>query len=119
MSIRDQLHRLVDVLPEAEAGAALRFLEYLRDAPNGDEVTRILMTVPEVDEPFTREEEASLDRSLEEARRGETRPWPEVRIDLRKWDKDIVRDFSPSGDAAKWLKEVDAEIDRGDFSPIG
>ena len=79
MSIRDQLHRLVDVLPEAEAGAALRFLEYLRDAPNGDEVTRILMTAPEVDEPFTGEEEASLERALDEVRRGETKPWPEVR----------------------------------------
>lgn len=79
MSIREQLHRLVDFLPEAEAGAALRFLEYLRDAPNGDEVTRVLMTVPEVDEPFTDEEQASLDRSREEARRGETKPWPEVR----------------------------------------
>ena len=79
MSIREQLHRLVDFLPEAEAGAALRFLEYLRDAPNGDEVTRVLMTVPEVDEPFTDEEQASLDRSREEARRGETKSWQEVR----------------------------------------
>jgi len=34
MSIREQFHRLVDVLPEAEAGAALRFLEYPRDAPS-------------------------------------------------------------------------------------
>ena len=84
MSIREQLHRLVDVLPEAEAGAALRFLEYLRDAPNGDEVTRILMTAPEVDEPFTDEEEASLERALEEARRGETKPWPAVRMMLAR-----------------------------------
>ena len=84
MSIREQLHRLVDVLPEAEAGAALRFLEYLRDAPNGDEVTRILMTAPEVDEPFTDEEEASLERALEEARRGETKPWPDVRMMLAR-----------------------------------
>lgn len=79
MSIREQLHRLVDVLPEAEAGAALRFLEYLRDAPGGDEVTRILMRAPEVDEPFTDEEQASLDRAREKAGRGETKPWPEVR----------------------------------------
>ena len=119
MSIRDQLHRLVDVLPEAETGAALRFLEYLRDAPNGDEITRILMTAPEADEPFTPEEEDSLERAREEARRGETKPWPEVRIDSRKWDEDIVRDFAPNADGAKWLKEVDDEIDRGDFSPIG
>ena len=60
MSIREQLHRLVDVLPEAEAGAALRFLEYPRDAPSGDEVTRILMNAPKVDEPFTDDEQASI-----------------------------------------------------------
>ena len=89
------------------------------DAPNGDEITRILMTAPEADEPFTPEEEDSLERAREEARRGETKPWPEVRIDSRKWDEDIVRDFAPNADGAKWLKEVDDEIDRGDFSPIG
>ena len=42
-----------------------------------------------------------------------------ARIDSRKWDEDIVRDLAPNGDGAEWLKEVDDEIDRGDFSPIG
>ena len=42
-----------------------------------------------------------------------------ARIDSQKWDEDIVGDFAPNGDGAKWLKEVDDEIDRGDFSPIG
>ena len=42
-----------------------------------------------------------------------------ARIDSQKWDEDIVRDFAPNGDGAKWLKEVDDEIDRRDFSPIG
>jgi len=79
MFIREQLHRLVDVLPEAEAGAALRFLEYPRDASSGNQVTRILMTASEVDEPFTDDEQASLDRARDEARPGETKPWPEVR----------------------------------------
>ena len=83
MSIREQLHKLVDVLPEAEAGAALRFLEYLRDSPNEDEVTRVLMTAPEVDEPFSDEDLTSLDRAREEVRRGETKSWPEVREILR------------------------------------
>ena len=40
-------------------------------------------------------------------------------IDSQQWDEDIVRDFAPNGDGAKWLREVDDEIDRGDFSPIG
>ena len=42
-----------------------------------------------------------------------------ARIDSHKWDEEIVRDFAPNGDGAKWLKEADDEIDRGDFSPIG
>ncbi len=42
-----------------------------------------------------------------------------AQIDSRQWDEDIVHDFAANGDSAKWLKEVDDEIDRGDFSPIG
>ena len=42
-----------------------------------------------------------------------------AQIDSRQWDEDIVHDFATNGDGAKWLKEVDDEIDRGDFSSIG
>ena len=58
----------------AQVGDFFRLEQPPGDAPNGDEITRILMTAPEVDEPFTGEEEDSLERAREEVRRGETKP---------------------------------------------
>jgi hypothetical protein len=37
------------------------------------------LTAPEDDEPLSSEEQSALDRAVEEARRGETTPWEQVR----------------------------------------
>jgi hypothetical protein len=58
MTIKDELYRLVDELPEKEWHAAKRFLEYLRNL--GDPVLQALMEAPYDDEPETEEERAAV-----------------------------------------------------------
>ena len=39
MTVKENLHRLVDELPETELKAAQRFLEYLRDMSSDEEIS--------------------------------------------------------------------------------
>ena len=80
MTIKDDLHRLVDELPQKELHGAKRFLEYLRNM--GDPVLRALMEAPEDDEPTTPEENEGADEAWQEYLRGEARPWEDVRKEL-------------------------------------
>lgn len=79
MSTREQLHQMVDLIPDDELKVAHRLLERLRDTPQDDPVLQTLVTAPEDPESLTADEEAALDRAIDEARRGETKPWAEVR----------------------------------------
>ena len=79
MTAKEELHRIVDLLPDSETQAALRFLEYLRDAPHDDPVTPMLLSAPEDSEPLSPEEEAAVEKGLQEMRSGQTIPWEEVR----------------------------------------
>ena len=81
MTIKDNLHQLVDALPDRELHAALRYMEYLRDV-GSDEFVRALMEAPEDDEPMTDEEAQGADEAWQEYLRGEARPWEEVRKEL-------------------------------------
>ncbi len=58
MTIKDELYRLVDELPESELHAAKRYLEYLRNM--GDPLLQALMAAPDDDEPEGEEERASV-----------------------------------------------------------
>ena len=80
MTIKDELHRLVDELPESESHAAKRFLEYLRNM--GDPMMQALMEAPIDDEPTTAEEDKGAEEAWQEYRRGEARPWEDVRKEL-------------------------------------
>ena len=80
MTTREELHRLVDELPESERHAARRFLEYLRNL--GDPVLRSLMEAPEDDESTSPEEDKGAKEAWQEYLRGEARPWKEVREEL-------------------------------------
>ena len=82
MTTRTTLRLLVDELPEDELTAAARFLEYLRNTYEDDPVLRMLDEAPEDDEPATPEEEAAVTESSAAYRRGESRPWEEVRKEL-------------------------------------
>jgi CO dehydrogenase/acetyl-CoA synthase beta subunit len=68
MTIKDELHRLVDELPESESHAAKRFLEYLRNM--GDPVLRAMLEAPEDDEPETAEERAAVAEAQEDFKAG-------------------------------------------------
>ena len=80
MTIKEDLHRLVDELPEKELPVAKRYLEYLRNM--GDPVLRSFMEAPEDDEEETEEETAMIEEARQEYLRGEARPWEEVREEL-------------------------------------
>jgi len=80
MTIKDELHRLVDELPESESHAAKRFLEYLRNM--GDPMMQALMEAPIDDEPTTAEEDKGAEEAWQEYLRGEARPWEDVRKEL-------------------------------------
>jgi hypothetical protein len=50
MTVRDDLHHLVDELPDAELLAARRYREYLRDVGT-DSVLRALTSAPPMTSP--------------------------------------------------------------------
>ena len=81
MTTKEELHRLIDELPESEVHAALRFLGYLRNL-GSDPLMQALMDAPEDDEPDTPEEQRAALEAWQEYLRGEARPWEEVRKEL-------------------------------------
>ena len=80
MTIKEDLHRLVDELPKKELPVAKHYLEYLRNM--GDPVLRSFMEAPEDEEEETEEETAMIEEARQEYLRGEARPWEEVREEL-------------------------------------
>ena len=80
MTIKDELHRLVDELPRNELHGAKRYLEYLRNM--GDPVLRALMEAPEDDEPTTPEEDEGAEEARQEYLRGEGISMEEAKRDL-------------------------------------
>lgn len=81
MSIKEDLHRLVDELPEGMYPAARQRLEQLRDAGN-DPYLVALMNVPIDDEPDTPEEAAYDEEGRRAFLRGETYKWEDVEKEL-------------------------------------
>ena len=80
MTIKDELHRLVDELPQRELQGAKRFLEYLRNM--GDPVLRALSEAPEDDEPTTPEEDEGAEEARQEYLRGAGISMEEAKRDL-------------------------------------
>jgi len=42
-----------------------------------------------------------------------------IEADRKAWDEEIGRDFSEGGAGMKLLAEIDDQIDRGNFRPLG
>ena len=80
MTVKEDLHRLVDELPKKELPVAKRYLEYLRNM--GDPVLRALMEAPEDDEPTTPEEDKIAEEAWQEYLRGEGINMEEAKRDL-------------------------------------
>ena len=78
MTIKDDLHRLIEELPDGEAHAARRFLEYLRNV-GSDPLLKALMEAPEDDEPETEEERAAVAEAYEDIKAGRVVTMEEVK----------------------------------------
>lgn len=68
MRSKEDLHQLLDELPESEVEVAARYLEYLRDT--ADPLVRSLLSAPEEDEELNDETRATLDEARQQARQG-------------------------------------------------
>jgi len=68
MAAREQVHRLVDELPDDELDAAKRYLQYLRD--QGDLFARALADAPEDDERTSPDEDASARKAWDKRQEG-------------------------------------------------
>jgi hypothetical protein len=80
MTPKEELHRLVDELPEEELGAAVRYLEYLRSC--GDPLLHSLMTVPEDDELESEDEKIAIQEAYEDLEVDQVKSLEEVKKDL-------------------------------------
>ena len=81
MSLREELHHVVDDLPESELATAKRFLVYLC-MTGRDALLRTLLDAPEDDEDETPEEAAAVAEAREAVARGDVFTLDEVRGEL-------------------------------------
>jgi len=65
-TVKDELHELINALPETETLAAKRFLEFLLSLPKGEEY-------------FTPEDLAEIEEGFAQIRRGEVVNWDEFK----------------------------------------
>jgi len=77
---RQELHELIDQLPDEEAHAARRYLEYLRD--RGLPGLSELLGTAEEDEALTAEGRRRLEEGLDDVRAGRTLSDQEARREL-------------------------------------
>lgn len=80
MTTRQDLHRLVDELPDEELDTVRHYLERVRDSD--DPILGALLDASEDDEPASEEEDREADEAWAEYKRGEARPWTQVRDEL-------------------------------------
>ena len=78
MTSRQDLHQLLDQLPEAELHVARRFLEFLR-GHHDDPFLRTLAEALEDDEPAGAEEAEAVREATEDCVSARVRSWQEVR----------------------------------------
>ncbi|HEY7908268.1 MAG TPA: hypothetical protein VIC60_05310 [Thermomicrobiales bacterium] len=81
MSIKEDVHRIIDELPESDLEKVLHHLEMVRAAKR-DPFIQMLMDAPLDDEPTTPEEDAGAAEARQELERGEGKSLSEVRAAL-------------------------------------
>jgi hypothetical protein len=82
MVTKEDLHRLVDELPDREVAQAARLLRELAPEREMDPFLAALAEAEEDDEPFTEEDRAALEEARAEFARGEFLTEDEVRRSL-------------------------------------
>ena len=80
MKTREDLHRLIEELPEGEVQSAGRYLEYLRNL--SDPLVSLLLEAPEDDEETTDEEDEAAAEAWQEYLKKGGREWEQVRREL-------------------------------------
>ncbi len=80
MTVKDELHRLIDELPEDELPGAKRYLEYLRNM--GDPVLRAFMEAPMDDETETEQEQAVVAEAYRDLADGHVVPFDEIKLEF-------------------------------------
>ena len=78
---KQDLHNLIDEIPEQEHQAAAEYLQRLRDLAK-DPLYQALMNAPIDDEPLTEEDLAAIEEGRRDVREGRTYRWEEVKADL-------------------------------------
>ena len=80
MKTREDLHRLIEELPEGEVQSAGRYLEYLRNL--SDPLVSLLLEAPEDEEETTDEEDEAASEAWQEYLKKGGREWEQVRREL-------------------------------------
>lgn len=78
---REELHRILDQIPEEEIPGVRRYLKYIRDVAI-DPVRRALENAPLDDEPLADEERERLHSAEEDFKHGRTLSMNEVKREL-------------------------------------
>jgi len=81
MTVRDEIHLLIDTLPEGDLPRVRQFLRSLADGGN-DSLGRFLGAAPEDDEPSTPEQDQAAREARESLERGERVSAEEVKQTL-------------------------------------
>ncbi len=81
MIAREELHELIDRLPESELPAVRSYLHYLAET-NSDRVLRALVNAPVDDEPETEEERKSVEEGRKALAEGRVLSDEEMARDL-------------------------------------
>ncbi|MBC7543617.1 MAG: hypothetical protein H7338_12890 [Candidatus Sericytochromatia bacterium] len=80
MAMRDDLHQIIDELPETDVPMAIRFLRGLRVVPaTGDDLVTSLEAAPDDDEPVTDDDRAASALARQELAEGRGLSAEEVR----------------------------------------
>ena len=109
MPTKEDLHRLVDRLPDSEVPAAERYLEFLAVAGH-DPLLRALANAPLDDQPESDEERAAVGEARAELERGEVVSDAVLRAFLSAPEDD--EPFTEEDEAA--IAEARADIAGGD-----
>jgi len=78
---REDLHRLIEEIPDGELPGVQRYLEYVRDIAS-DPVRRSIETAPLDDEPETEEERQGVEEAKADIRAGRTMSTEELKREL-------------------------------------
>jgi hypothetical protein len=85
MTVKENVHRLIDQLSDSTLVEAERYLEALRRAEL-EPLWQAFMAAPEDDEPLTAEDIAAIEEGKAEIARGEGIPWEIAREQLLSHD---------------------------------